>query len=130
MTTVVVTLHSVALLFQLSGACLVIREIRSADLSFSRLRSQLGEAERLKTKQRDDIRRAGGTTYTPVPGQRVDAAPKLADTIGPGATLENQAVRDFVQSERPRSWIQKWLGVTLVFVGTVVAYTANALGTF
>lgn len=130
MTMVIVTLHSVALLFQLLGACLVIREIRSVGLSLSRLRSQLGEAESLKAKQRDDIRRASGATYTPVPGHRVDAAPKIADMIGPGATMENQAVRDFVQSERPRSWIQKWLGVTLVVVGAVVAYAANVLGTF
>ncbi|MFZ2560759.1 hypothetical protein ACTXJM_11245 [Corynebacterium variabile] len=125
----VVTLHSVALLFQLVGACLVIREIRSAGLSFSRLRSQLGEAECLKEKQRADIRRAGGATCSPAPGHRVDAAPRIADMIGPGATLENQAVRDFVQSERPRSWIQKWLGVTLVIMGAVVAYAANVLGT-
>lgn len=128
-------LHTVALVLQLVGAALVIREIRATVKNFETFRHDLEGAEETKEAHRKQVEKVSGASIPGYGGGRIklpthspETIEGLVQQVGPGAAQERTALRDFVQRQFAGSPAQRWSGAVLVVVGAIVGYAANTAG--
>ncbi|BAH53685.1 hypothetical protein [Rhodococcus opacus] len=134
MNLVVYSLYSLALLFQLSGALLVVMDVIQAQRNMDAFKEQLDDAQEAKEEHLREMERQSGRTYPGFGGGvirgptiPVQAREQIADQLGPSSRLERQALMDFVSAQYSISKRRRWIGVGLLFLGVVAGYAGSML---
>lgn len=122
-------LHTAALLLQLAGAYLVIKDVRKAGATLTTLRKDLAEAAETDRQHRDYLEKQFGKSIL---GNPIPKIPGLLEAIpnqvGPGAAQERKAIRKFIEDQFTEPQIRRWIGPTLLIAGAIVGYLANITG--
>lgn len=134
MNLAVYGLNTAALLFQLAGAVLVALDVMQAQRNLTGFKVRLDEAAEKRQEHLDHLARQSGRSIPGFGGGSIklpaiahQAREQLADQLGPSGMVERQALTDFVQAQFAISKHRLWLGISLLFAGVIVGYTANML---
>ncbi|OZD51675.1 hypothetical protein CH252_14970 [Rhodococcus sp. 06-1477-1B] len=134
MDVVVLILYTVAFSFQLSGAFLVVLDVRQAQTNLDQFKVRLDEAAAAKENHLRQIAAHSGRSYPGFGGGRIRgpvipeaSRDQIADQLGPSGLMERRALTEFVQAQYVVSKKRRWLGVSLLFIGVVAGYVASIL---
>ncbi|QQM52596.1 hypothetical protein [Rhodococcus pyridinivorans] len=134
MNLVVYALYTLALLFQLAGAALVVMDVTQSQRNMDAFKGKLDEAKEAREEHLRHLELQNGRTY-PGFGGGVIRGPSFptatrelfADQLGPRTRIEREALTDFVSAQYSISKRRRWTGVGFLVIGTVAGYAGSML---
>ena len=120
----VLILYVVAFALQLTGAGLVIQDVRTSIRNTRQLRNDLAAANQAAEEHRRSIEK--GPAHIAAFGRALgDQTEKIIWQLGPAGAKQREAVVRYANAQNEASDIRRWIGVGLLLGGLVVGFVGN-----